>query len=165
MRANDKIVFSRMNCEIINGHNRQIALDARPMLTPINRHVDANLISKEEEFRSAVVFGDYIDRPTVWQACRNRTPTLSVVFCHKHIRGKVPIPMPIERGVSTPLGVSGRCDTTDVCAFGKSWNVIYYVFPCGSIIHGHLNISIVGTRPDFTEGYRRFINSGEVTVC
>ncbi len=73
--------------------------------------------------------------------------------------------MPIERGISTPLGVGGRYDTTHVCAFGKSGNVIYYVFPRGSVIHGHLNISIVRPRPDFTEGYRRFINSGEITVC
>ena len=98
MRADDEIVVARMDQDVVDRDVRQVQVERRPVRAAVDRHVDAALVSGEQQPRVARMLAEAMDRRRR-QACGDRSPRLPVVVAREDERSIVVVVVPVERRV------------------------------------------------------------------
>ena len=148
MGRDHEIVVARMQDQIPHGYRGQTVSPFDPVLTPIQRYVQARLGPREKQILYDRVLLEGVDHPLDVRSPGEPPPATAIVVGRKNERLPIPGAMGVESHVRRPGPENGGLDVGDPGAVGNGADSAPHTLPLPTSRSGHLDITFIRANPD-----------------
>ena len=98
--AQNKIVLTRLQFDVVDGNGRKIILERDPVRTMIPGNPETKFCSRKKQVSVARMFAYHVNRTgRVGNAVADRPPGFAIVGCRKNVDSVIVCPMAVKRDV------------------------------------------------------------------
>src|SRR5262245_51716320 len=161
----NQITFARMNYQVVNGHERHVAFQRRPMFASVQRYVDPYVITDEEQVWILLIFKNDVDWPLRKSGC-NRSPGRAEIGGLVEKGTEVVLTMARFGDVCHARFVMRSEDARHPCVLrsARTGDRFRDVGPTAARVPGHLRLAVVSADPDHARLRGRFVNRGDRAI-
>ena len=162
MSADNQVILTRVDLDVVNGNRRKIVLKLRPASATVTCIECAYLVPNEEKVGCARMLANHLNRRHR-KIRLDRRPRLAVVRALQDVRVEVVAPMSVERRVHRTLAVTRRHHPAHIRLAGNAGELLY-LRPRRTAVARDLNETVVGSDVDQSLPDRRFVDRADVAV-